>query len=560
MGLTILVALLIMGCTKREDLIVAKVGDRIITVQDFEDASLKMEEKYLPTTNDLDGKKQLLKWIINKEIMSLKAQVAGYEKDEWFVGFWNRYKNPFLVAAMMDKLVRQKVKVTEEEVKKYYDKMHYEYSISQIVVPSEEDAIEIRRKLLNGADFAEMAKRYSMGANAQDGGYVGDAPIGKLFWWVEEALFDMKEGDISEPLRTSEGYAIIKVHRIKRIIPENDIEYARKRVRAIKEKKGIEELKAKIEKEIHLKFYPNAVDIAYNSLPPDIPFKDIVSYKVTRENAPKLVIPDKYRDMIIAQYDDGMVTLADFEELYNSLPLPERPRRQYGKENVIQVVHKSIFDKILPVYAEQKVHILDDPEIKENLEKRKEQFLVYKFYQDQVKDRVGITERELEAYYNEHLGELSEPEERNFAIALLDNQNDARKVAMLARKGQEFSALVRKFSIDEKARENGGQTGFVTRGKYPELDDVVFSLKEGEVSDPIKTSRGWVVVKVIEVKEGKVPRFEEVALKIKKKILEQKSEELLNKKLEEWKKDYKIEIFENNLKKAKLLRVRTASS
>ena len=437
--------------------------------------------------------------------------------------------------------------------------MHYQYSISQIVVPNEEDAIEIRQKILNGADFAEMAKRYSMGPNAHDGGYLGDAPIGKLFWWVEEALFNMKEGDVSEPLRTSEGYAIIKVHRIKRIVPEYDMEYARKRVRAIKEKKGIEELKAKIEKEIHLKFYPEAIDVAYNSLPPDIPFKDIISYKVTRENAPKLVIPEKYRDMIMAQYDDGMFTLADFEELYNNLPLPERPRRQYGKENILQAVHKNIFDKILPVYAEQRVHIMDDPEIKENLEKRKEQFLVYKLYQDQIKDRIGVTEREIEAYYNEHLEELSEPEKRNFAIILLDNEGEARRVSMLAQKGQEFSVLARRFSKDEKAKENGGQTGLVTKGNYPELDDVVFSMKEGEVSDPIKTSRGWVVVKVLEIKKGKVPRFEEIALKIKKKILEEKAEKLLNEKLEEWKKDYNIEIFEDNLKKAKLLRIRTTT-
>jgi len=562
LSLLVLIAVLTIGaisCSKREELVVAQINDKVITVKDFENAAKIVDEKYLPETNDLEGKKQLLERIIDKEVMAMKAKAAGYEKEEWFQDFWGRFKNPFLVAAMLDELVRKKVDVSEEEVKDYYDKMHYEYTLSQIVVPNEDDAIEIRNRILQGADFAEMAKKYSLGAAAEDGGYIGSNAIGDMHWWVEEALFKMKEGDVSEPLRTSSGYALIKVHRIRKILPEHDMDYARKRVRAIKEKKGIEALKAKIEKEIHLRFFPDAIDVAYNSLPPDIPFKDIISYKVTRENAPKLQIPDKYRDMILAQYDDGMVTLEDFKKLYESLALPERPRRQYGKGSIVQTVHKSIFDKVLPVYAEQKAHILDIPEVKEKLEKRKEQFLVYKFYQDQVKEQVGVTEREMEDYYNKHLEELAEPEKREFLIILLKDLDTAKQVANKAKQGMKFSLLVKEFSQDPKAKETLGRTGLVTKGKYPEYDDVAFSLPEGGISDPIKTSRGWAVIKVEKVEKGKIPTIGDVASKIKKAILEEKAEKLLEEKLKRWRESYDIKIFEDNLKKAKLQRVKVVT-
>jgi len=554
-----LLAISIVSCTKREDLVVAKVNDKVITVADFEAAARIMDEKYLPETNDLEGKKQLLERIIDKEVMALKAKAAGYEKEEWFQEFWGKFKNPFLVAAMMDELVRKKVSVSDDEVKDYYEKMHYEYTLSQIVVPNEDDAIQIRSQILQGADFAEMAKKYSLGAAAEDGGFIGANTIGDMHWWVEEALFNMKEGDVSEPLRTSSGYALIKVHRIRKVMPEHDMDYARRRVRAIKEKKAIEALKAKIEKEIHLRFFPEAVDIAYNSLPPDIPFEDIINYKVTRENAPKLQIPDKYRDMLIAQYDDGAITLADFEKLYENLALPERPRRQYGKGNIIQVIHKSIFDKILPVYAEERAHILEIPEIKEKLEKRKEQFLVFKFYQDQVKEQIDVTEREIENYYNEHLEDFTEPEKREFSIIILKDLDTARKVSTQAKHGMTFSVLVKEYSKDPKAKENLGKTGLVTKGMYPEYDDVAFSLPLGGVSDPIKTSRGWAVIKVERIEEAKVPTMSEVALKVKKAILEEKAENLLQKKLKKWRESYDIQIFENNLEKARLPRIKVST-
>ena len=549
----------VFGCTKREDVVLAEVNGKKITVKDFEDASKVMENKYLPKTNDLAGKKELLNHIIDKEVMALKAKAAGYEKEKWFVDFWEKFKNPFLVAAMENEYIIKKIKVTDQEVKDYFDKMHYEYTLSQIIVPNEEDALAVRQKIMNGADFAEMAKQYSMGPSARDGGFIGNQTVGKMHWWIEEALFNMKEGDVSQPLRTNSGYALIKVHRIMKIQPELDMSYARKRVKAIKEKKGIEKLKAKIEKDIGLKFLPDAIDIAYNSLPPDVPFKDIVTYKVTRQNAPKVNVPPKYKDMILCQYNDGVYTLRDFEKIYESLPLPERPRREYGKANIVEEMHKVIFDKVLPVYAEKQLHILDIPEIKQKLESRREQFLVYKLYQDQVKDRVSVTEREIEDYYNKHLDDFIKPERRDMSIVLVKNLQKAKEVVMKAKNGMDFARLVAEYSEDPKAKENNGRTGLVMKGHYPDIDDAAFKLPEGGISDPIQTPRGWVVVKVEKIERGQVPTLEEAAQSISKAIKSEKAERILQEKLKRWRKNYDIVIYEKNLKKAKLMRTRSQS-
>ena len=125
----------------------------------------------------------------------------------------------------------------------------------------------------------------------------------------------------------------------------------------------MEELKKKVEDDIDMTWTTDAINIAYDALPVDIDMEDIIEYKVTRDNAPKLNIPEEYKDMIICQYMDGTFTLRDFEDLYEATGLPARPRRQYGREHIMQFIHRKISDEVLPVYAEQVYGILEIPEI-----------------------------------------------------------------------------------------------------------------------------------------------------------------------------------------------------
>jgi peptidyl-prolyl cis-trans isomerase C len=379
------------GCGKREDLVIAKVEQKEITIGDFEKSIELLESKYLPATDDLDGKKQHLDNLINKEVMALKASDAGYEREEWFQNLWNRFKNPFLVNAMMDQLIRKKVTVTQEDIEDYFQKMHKEYTLSQIVVTDENEAWGLRERILGGEDFADIAKKHSIDASAESGGFVGSNTVGSILWWVEESLFNMEEGDISAPLKTNTGWALLKVHRVRDVIPDRDREYAGNRVRAIKEKKGIKELRAKIEREIELAWYPDAIDFAFDALPQDIPLSDIISRKVTYDNAPKLEMPDKYRDMIMCTYKGGTLTLGDFADYYDKVGLPERPRRERGKQDIILMMHKSIFDDILAAYADQEIKVLEIPEVREAYELRKEQFLVQRLYQEQVTEEVVVS-------------------------------------------------------------------------------------------------------------------------------------------------------------------------
>ena len=69
----------------------------------------------------------------------------------------------------------------------------------------------IRKKILSGADFEEMARKHSTGPSAEKGGNLGRFPRGRMLEPFDEAVFNQEIGAVGEPVETKFGYHIIRV-------------------------------------------------------------------------------------------------------------------------------------------------------------------------------------------------------------------------------------------------------------------------------------------------------------------------------------------------------------
>lgn len=155
-------------------------------------------------------------------------------------------KEELRLSMLFDRIATKDIRLSEDEINKYYKNNKESFSvpetrrISQIVLKNEADANAVRDRILQGYDFAALAREKSIGADKDKGGDRGFIALGKqksVPAEVEKSAFQLSKGEISPVIKSSDGFHIIKVTEIVEKY-EPDFE-------AIK---GVVELKAKLEK------------------------------------------------------------------------------------------------------------------------------------------------------------------------------------------------------------------------------------------------------------------------------------------------------------------------
>lgn len=116
---------------------------------------------------------------------------------------------------------RVEAEITEEKIQAAYDADYAsaepepQFNASHILVPTEEEALEVKALLDGGADFAETAKEKSTGPSGPSGGELGWFGKGMMVEPFEAAVLEMAAGDVSGPVQTQFGWHIIKVNETR---------------------------------------------------------------------------------------------------------------------------------------------------------------------------------------------------------------------------------------------------------------------------------------------------------------------------------------------------------
>ena len=215
-------------------------------------------------------KKDVLEGLIEREVLYQESQKAGIKIDDQKVndqmaGIRKRFPNEeefkkalasmglteeevrtqiqrgLAIRGLIDQKVANSIVVTDEETKAYYDgnpqlfKQPEQVKASHILIkvePTADDATkaaarkkieDIRKKLTDGGDFAELAKEYSEGPSAPKGGDLGYFRRGQMVKAFDDTAFSMKINEVSGLVETRFGYHLIKVYDKK---PEQTLAYA----------------------------------------------------------------------------------------------------------------------------------------------------------------------------------------------------------------------------------------------------------------------------------------------------------------------------------------------
>lgn len=143
---------------------------------------------------------------------------------------------------------------------------------------------------------------------------------------------------------------------------------------------------------------------------------------------------------------------------------------------------------------------------------------------EDLAETILLDEQDLHEQYDARLAEFTVTAMRNLQQFVLPDEAAAKAASDKIKAGQDFVAVAKQTSgMNEKEME----LLEVTRGQLPaEISDAVFALKEGEISEPLKSPLGWHLVKVTAARYERVQPFEEVREKIAKDLAEIRATDL----------------------------------
>jgi EpsD family peptidyl-prolyl cis-trans isomerase len=228
LGLMLTVALV--SCSQKvaeqKGPVLAKVGTVSITQADYDRDYQALPEYAQQLFTDEQGKEKFLNEIINKEMLYQEALKKGLDKAPDFKKKLEEFKKLTLVTELFEKEIMAKAKVSDEEVKEYYDKHKEEFvpttqiRASHILVRTEDEANKALERLKKGEKFGDIAKAISIDTgSAKNGGDLGYFSKGQMVPEFEKAAASLNVGDISLPVKTQFGYHIIKVTDKKKGAP-----------------------------------------------------------------------------------------------------------------------------------------------------------------------------------------------------------------------------------------------------------------------------------------------------------------------------------------------------
>lgn len=140
-----------------------------------------------------------------------------------------------------------------------------------------------------------------------------------------------------------------------------------------------------------------------------------------------------------------------------------------------------------------------------------------------LQDTVTVTEADISAYYDGHQSSFGQPERKKFSVIQLKTEADAKAVLEELKNGGDFAALAKEKSTDIISRRTGGEMDWM------EPDTTADELKQanltekGQLSGVVKSSVGYLIVRLDDIKPALVKPLSEVHDAIAKQIKQEKA-------------------------------------
>ncbi len=218
--------------TKDNGNTLVQIKGRKITLEEFQVRITEIPTYYQGFLATHNGKIELLNGMIVEAVLIQKAKEEGLHRKEEIRMMLKNVEDRILLEAIIQELQKDRIAVSDEEIKEYLEKNEEKFAspeqvrISHILLKRKSEAKKILNELREGANFEKLARKYSIDSiTAPRGGDLGYIYRGEMIPAFEEAAFALENrNDISPIIETPFGYHLVKLTGRKKMIKKTQEE------------------------------------------------------------------------------------------------------------------------------------------------------------------------------------------------------------------------------------------------------------------------------------------------------------------------------------------------
>ena len=561
-GISLLLSIFI-GCSDNKNKPVARVGGRDILADDFINVFSRGKSKADLGNVGLEDKINSLNKLIDNELKIVEAYRKNLDKDELILKNIEKRTETIIRQKLVD-LEVVNVVIPESKIKEIFNKSQKRVTIFDLFLrleptPSKEHIENVEKKIQiiqkeikKGVAFQTLVEKYSDEFKEND---AKKSSLKVLRWSAVNSVkplykkvFSMNLNKISDPIKSSDGYHIIKVNTIDEVdrkrysLEKQKIKNDLMRVMAkeLRETyfKFIEKLKSKYHSKIVDENIEKFLDILHDTSKGDIKASSYNNQLYTKFTEEEL-------DLAVVNYDEGEIKI---KKMLKKIIESSR-RRQPVLRNKIDVeafLNKVIIVDDVLLFEARKRNLRKNKDVIEKLTKFLENAMYKKIVEISVNKKIEISEDDKKRYYEENRERFKNQEKRKVQEILITDKKLADRIAGRAKSRESFAKLAIKYNERVSTKKKNGVRGFIPR-TMPSIGSAAFSTGINGIVGPVKNGNKYSIIKVLEIKKADYKTYEEslryISTGIKRELKKKKEKEWL----EQLRNEIDIIIFENRL-------------
>lgn len=485
------------GCSKPSDRqVLASIGKYEVTDRHFQNA---FRNYYNKTGQAIPVNETTLKAVLDGELerytVVTYAEGKGWDKDEAGMRQKALIERQVYMQEYERIMLHSGVGVDENDLRELFRRYNSRVRASHLYASDRMTADSLYERLQNGEDFDKLAAEvFSNRHLKENGGDLGFFTVDEMDPAFENVAFRMQPGEVSPPVRTNQGYSIIKVTDIvtKPIVTETEFanrraalsDYALQRNREMATRRDLENLTNEIEVD------PELLERLFNAM---------------RDNPEGNRFETGHPDeTVVATLRDYKLTIGEFKAEAALLPDWRFVSSKSLREIIDGITYRS--------YAIGKVRNhpgFDADFARQTVEATFHEWLIGRFneYLDQ---EVVIPEAQLRQMYDSNPEFRMSSIELNVGELVTSSESDAIEAIRLLKAGANFKDVLIQYGVMGEALLYDGELGFRPIDSFGRFAPDLRDAKSGDLIGPLEyTPDRWIVYQCIERKEPGPLRFED---------------------------------------------------